>query len=46
MFAFEKMLNTRDADEPSVNVGYEVNNTISCSLSFKHIGPTPRLVIE
>lgn len=28
MFAFEKMLNTRDADEPSVNVGYESNITI------------------
>lgn len=26
MFAFEKMMNTTDAEEPSINIGYEVNN--------------------
>lgn len=45
MFALEKMLNTREADEPDVNVGYEVNTTISCSMSFKSAAPTARVLM-
>lgn len=46
MFALEKMMNTREADEPNVNVGYEVNTTVSCTLSFKNAAPTARLLIS
>ena len=26
LFAFEKMMHTDDADEPDMNIGYEINN--------------------
>lgn len=35
VFAFEKMMHTDEADEPDINIGYEVNNVYRCVLFEK-----------
>lgn len=42
MFAFEKMMHTDDADEPDMNIGYEINNFYQGVISTR----SPTIVVD